>query len=299
MNTDKETSQNVAGPSSMEIEALALKCGFNKSDEHWGVRYYTELGSNLFTFAYALLDLWGNPSRSHDLKSMQTDPTMTGEDAPCSSQIAHSSNEEILAKLKDPSAVHVNMLRGTIAPITFDQLAHVLGDESTNEWIANRLGAKDVPVLYTIESNGCLHSITHNTLDEARSFARNVNALQRMDRDPFVVVPLYRKAQPVTIPKGWALVPIEPTDEMLNSAQIENCDHTQCRNMWSEMVKNSPKPPTDYDAPVRVDKTAQVLTRFIAEKFSSGNAIPVERITITRSELEHLMSNEDIQAANT
>lgn len=100
MNTDKETSQNAARPSSTSIEVLALNCGFNKSDEHWGVRYYTERGSDLFTFAYALLDLWENPSRNPELKSTQTDPTMTGEDAPCSSQLASSSNEEILAKLE-------------------------------------------------------------------------------------------------------------------------------------------------------------------------------------------------------
>src|SRR5690606_4558266 len=49
-----------------------------------------------------------------------------------------SADGDIQAKLKDPNVVHVHMLRGTIAPITFDQLAHILGDETTAEWIANR-----------------------------------------------------------------------------------------------------------------------------------------------------------------
>jgi len=40
--------------------------------------------------------------------------------------------------LKDPAAVHINMLRGSIAPISFDQLAHVLGDEATKKWVADR-----------------------------------------------------------------------------------------------------------------------------------------------------------------
>lgn len=38
-----------------EIERLALDSGFRKSNEHWGDRYYTELGRNLFTFARSLL----------------------------------------------------------------------------------------------------------------------------------------------------------------------------------------------------------------------------------------------------
>lgn len=40
--------------------------------------------------------------------------------------------------LKNPVHVHTNMCRGIIAPITFDQLAHVLGDEATLEWLASR-----------------------------------------------------------------------------------------------------------------------------------------------------------------
>jgi len=40
--------------------------------------------------------------------------------------------------LKNPVHVHTNMCRGIIAPITFDQLAHVLGDEATQEWLDNR-----------------------------------------------------------------------------------------------------------------------------------------------------------------
>lgn len=46
--------------------------------------------------------------------------------------------------LKNPVHVHTNMCRGIIAPITFDMLAHVLGEEATNEWLRKRRGA---PVL--------------------------------------------------------------------------------------------------------------------------------------------------------
>src|SRR3546814_5077140 len=39
------------------------------------------------------------------------------------------------------------MLRGTIAPITFDQLAHILGEEATAAWVADRQQrAGDVPL---------------------------------------------------------------------------------------------------------------------------------------------------------
>ena len=60
-----------------------------------------------------------------------------------------AGDAEIQAKLKDPVAVHVNMLRGTIAPITFDQLAHVLGDEATAAWIASRPAGDAQPVAWT------------------------------------------------------------------------------------------------------------------------------------------------------
>jgi len=39
-----------------------------------------------------------------------------------------------LAKLKDPHAVHVNMLRGTIAKIGMRELAHVHGEEMSARW---------------------------------------------------------------------------------------------------------------------------------------------------------------------
>lgn len=47
------------------------------------------------------------------------------------------------AALTDPNIVHINMCRGIIAPITFDQLAHVLGDDAKHEWLARQASAQD------------------------------------------------------------------------------------------------------------------------------------------------------------
>lgn len=44
--------------------------------------------------------------------------------------------ETLQAQLQSPVNVHSNMCRGIIAPITFDMLAHVLGDDAKQEWIA-------------------------------------------------------------------------------------------------------------------------------------------------------------------
>jgi len=63
--------------------------------------------------------------------------------APAAEASAKGEEPDIQEKLKDPNVVHVNMLRGTIAPITFDQLAHVLGDEATAKWIADRQQRKE------------------------------------------------------------------------------------------------------------------------------------------------------------
>ena len=54
---------------------------------------------------------------------------------------AQAPADGIAEKLKDPNVVHVNMLRGTIAPISFDALAHVLGDEAKREWLAREAPA--------------------------------------------------------------------------------------------------------------------------------------------------------------
>ncbi len=39
--------------------------------------------------------------------------------------------KDMLLKLSDPDAVHLNMLRGTIAKPTLSQIAHIYGDEWT------------------------------------------------------------------------------------------------------------------------------------------------------------------------
>lgn len=56
---DKPAAQADA-PSDAAIETLALEYGIRKSDEHWGVRYYTDKGSDLFRFAGALLARYGS-----------------------------------------------------------------------------------------------------------------------------------------------------------------------------------------------------------------------------------------------
>ncbi|OZI57625.1 hypothetical protein [Bordetella genomosp. 4] len=59
-------------PSDAAIEALALSHGFNKSDEHWGSRYYTELGQNLFSFARELLSRYAAPQASAEAEQYTT-----------------------------------------------------------------------------------------------------------------------------------------------------------------------------------------------------------------------------------
>lgn len=49
--------------------------------------------------------------------------------------IAAQAQPDIRFLLKDPVVVHNNMCRGIIAPITFDMLAHVLGDDAKQEWL--------------------------------------------------------------------------------------------------------------------------------------------------------------------
>lgn len=62
-----------------------------------------------------------------------------------------------VAKLKDPAVVHVNMLRGIIAPISMEQCAHVHGAEMVERWRAfeeYRLDKEPAPVIDFGERNG-------------------------------------------------------------------------------------------------------------------------------------------------
>lgn len=69
----------------------------------------------------ASIPYWGeNSLESYALAAIEADRKNTAE------------------MLKNPVHVHINMCRGIIAPITFDQLAHVLGDEATEAWLADR-----------------------------------------------------------------------------------------------------------------------------------------------------------------
>lgn len=54
-----QPAKPVKVPSDEDIIALALANGMRQSSEHWGDRYYTELGSDLVGFARALLAKYG------------------------------------------------------------------------------------------------------------------------------------------------------------------------------------------------------------------------------------------------
>lgn len=62
-----------AQPSDQEIENLAMASGILKSQEHWGVRYYTNKGSDLFRFSRALLARYGVPDHFRDATKMIAD----------------------------------------------------------------------------------------------------------------------------------------------------------------------------------------------------------------------------------
>lgn len=49
------------------------------------------------------------------------------------------ADQSIQALLKRPEVVHQNMLIGTIAPVSFDLLAHVLGAEETERWVQEQI----------------------------------------------------------------------------------------------------------------------------------------------------------------
>jgi len=80
-----------AAPSDGEIEALALSSGINKSDEHWGSRYYTELGSSLFRFARALLSRYGRPAGDAEPVAWVAADTLNSPHPTCISSLAYMS----------------------------------------------------------------------------------------------------------------------------------------------------------------------------------------------------------------
>lgn len=95
--------------------------------------------------------------------------------------------------LQNPVHVHTNMCRGIIAPITFDQLAHVLGEDATNAWLADRQ-ARGEPVAI----------VRHY---EYSGIARNGFRQEAVMLDGAPALPdgamLYTTPQPQQIPDGF------------------------------------------------------------------------------------------------
>lgn len=53
-----------------------------------------------------------------------------------------SAVDSVREVLSNSAHVHFNMCRGIIAPISFDQLAHVLGEDATEQWLRSRKETK-------------------------------------------------------------------------------------------------------------------------------------------------------------
>jgi len=147
--------------------------------------------------------------------------------------------------LKNPVHVHTNMCRGIIAPITFDMLAHVLGEKATVAWLNNRKrrgepvsthnvhrGAESLPCYCPGELD---HSIGKETqLAEPVKVLSNAQAYELWTEivgkystlsgqvPAFARAVLARYGQPAvsggSVPDGRKLVPVEPTPEMVDAA---------------------------------------------------------------------------------
>jgi hypothetical protein len=102
--------------------------------------------------------------------------------------------ETLQAQLQSPVNVHSNMCRGIIAPITFDMLAHVLGDDAKQEWIAAQAQPLDIRPLEITDGMALAfhHAITDGSIgqqdvDEIKiglraAFINVVDSLSRHDQ---------------------------------------------------------------------------------------------------------------------
>jgi hypothetical protein len=91
--------------------------------------------------------------------------------------------DDVQVMLKDPAIVHTNMCRGIIAPITFDMLAHVLGDEATAAWLDSR--RVSAPVAREVVAWRVTHPRWPQTgwRDASRESAPSLNEVKQQDAD--------------------------------------------------------------------------------------------------------------------
>lgn len=102
----------------------------------------------------------------------------------------------------------------------------------------SRLKGRSSPVVHhwvNISPDGA------KTLMEKYADVYEVRALYTAPRSPAVA------AEPVAIPAGWKLVPIEPTDEMIRRGLKEQENET-AREIWEAMLRAAPQP-AQADAP--------------------------------------------------
>lgn len=144
--------------------------------------------------------------------------------------------------LKNPVHVHSNMCRGIIAPITFDMLAHVLGEEATNEWLRKRRGE---PVAWAaFADNGNIRIWTAKK-GEAKRLSEQVGQTLR---------PLYAAPQPA----------------VQSEAEVVETCRAMGANSFAEFFGKTAPQPTE---PSRGEPVGYIMPTAIKQLKAGGNAI--------------------------
>lgn len=106
------------------------------------------------------------------------------------------------------------------------------------------------PVLLS-EYVGSMDVIRNRVMEKARREGFAGDFVQRMAELGWWIEPLYPRPQlPAGVPDGWKLVPVEPTDDMLEAYQEAMCglrnmtsvDDNELVILWSAMLAAAPQP---------------------------------------------------------
>ncbi|WP_406611870.1 hypothetical protein [Alcaligenes aquatilis] len=208
--------------------------------------------------------------------------------------------ETLQAQLQSPVNVHSNMCRGIIAPITFDMLAHVLGDGAEQEWIAAQAQPLDIRPLEITDGMALAfhHAITDGSIGQ-----QDVDEIKTGLRAAFVNVvdSLSRRDQaqpPVSGADGLADYPTHGMSLGQRIAYVGGRENAQgyvefgspmaVHALIQHVLRDFHRQGRVCLAPAQqeADKVDAALAGMVHAMFRSGNSVPVTRITIDRKQYD-------------
>lgn len=195
-----------------------------------------------------------------------------------------ADRQQTAAQLLDPVFVHGNMCRGIIAPITFDMLAHVLGEEATKAWLAGHATDRQdhiADVRKMVPSDEELDDLSDEFHGYSGNHTRDGYLIPKFDYLGFArtLMSRYGSSQPATPP---ATISRDLLGRIVDEAFDGACEDTSpIEDIYRVIVREYGQPAASA-APLVPDCVWESLQRLIENGAALGAASRDDALVVAR-----------------